>query len=138
MSFWDSMRSGVNSIPIVGGVTSGVWGDPAQEAHQKQLEQNKKQLQQYRPVNMQGRMNAMNQSALAFEPLQKLMAQMYGQGAVPNMQGMLKNPMPQEGMDQMYQAAYGRGAPPVNNPNPFGQGGTPPDLQMNPNFRRPQ
>ncbi len=108
-NWWDKTRSGMNSIPIVGGLTSSIFGDPDQEDHQANLERAQAQINGYRPQAMQGRMNAMNQGALAFGPLNQLMGQMYGKGAMQNMKPMMQNPM--DPNNNSYRSAFG-----ANNP----------------------
>lgn len=109
---WDKTRSITNSLPIVGGLSSAIFGDPNQEDHQKQMEAAAQRIKQYRPMAMQGRMNAMNQGSLAFNPLNELMSQMYGPGARQDIQGMNKNPLPRQEQDRAYMEAFGHPAPP--------------------------
>jgi hypothetical protein len=122
-----SIRRFGNSIPVAGGFLSSIWGDPDKEKHQRSIEQAGQQIAQYRPELMNSRMNSISQMAGAFEPMNQLMQQMYGggkpgagpTGGMMDIQSMINNPMTQGMQDQMYQAAFGRGAPP-------GQGAPPP------------
>lgn len=95
----------MNSIPIVGGLSTAIFGDPNQEAHQQQLAQNKADIAAYRPEVLRARLNAMNQGALAFNPLNNLMGQMYGQGAQMDMKQMMQNPFATS--NRSYKDAFG-------------------------------
>jgi hypothetical protein len=91
---------------------------------------------QRRPEMMQSRMNAMNQMSQAFEPMNRMNAEMNGMGPDARMmdiQAMTRNPMSQGMQDQMYMSAFGQKAPP-------GQGAPPPGFapgQQHPQFRMP-
>ena len=80
----------LGAVPFVGNMFGG---NDAQEAHQKQFQNIIAQMQAQKPLNEQSRMNAMNQGALAFEPMQKLIAQMYGPQAVVDIKAMQQNPL---------------------------------------------
>lgn len=99
------MRSFVNSLPVVGGVFESIWGSPEQEAKQAAMEQAKQAMFAYRPMAMDTRMNAMQNSAAAFGPMQQLMGQMYGQGAQTDMSKLISNPFPDRMQDDMRQMA---------------------------------
>lgn len=120
MGLWDSYRSFVNSMPLVGGMTSSLWGDPSQEAVQEAYKKAREQQAKDRAFMMQGRMNAMDQGALAFGPRNDMLGEMMGQRGKPaiDLQPMIRNPMPRMQQDQIVNAAFG------NNPAP-------------PGFRRP-
>lgn len=113
MSIFDFGRRFVNSLPIVGGVTSGLWGDPGQEDMQKAMAQAQEQMKLKRQFDMEGRMNAMNQGALAFGPRNQMLGQMMGQqGPAMDLNPMLQNPMGQAQQNDIRSAAFG--APPPN------------------------
>ncbi len=124
MGFFDWGRQFLNNLPG-GGVLSNLWGDPSQEAHQKSFDQAQQQMAQNRAFMMDGRMNAMNQGALAFGPRNQMLGEMMGKG--PNSQAMdlapmLQNPMSDQHQSSIRQAAFGS-APPTNAPP--GMGGQP-------------
>lgn len=135
----DKGRSFAGNLPIVGGLAKSVFGDPAEEAHQKAMQQVAAAAAQRRPQMMESRMNAMRQMAPAFEPMNKMMAEMNGMGPdarMMDMNAMTQNPMTQGMQDQMYQNAFGgRMAPPSGGAPPpgFANGQMP---QQN-NFRMP-
>lgn len=119
MGFFDFGRRFINGIPLVGGITSNLWGDPSQEAMQQAFGQAQDQLKENRAYNMEGRMNAMNQAALAFGPRNDMLGQMMGkQGPAMDLAPMLQNPMPHQQQQSIRQAAFGS-APPSG---PMGQG----------------
>lgn len=125
MGFLDFGRSFLNSLPLSGGITSALWGDPSQEAHQKSFEEAQRMMQMQRSGMMDSRMNAMNQGALAFGPRNQMLGEMMGKG--PNSQAMdlapmLQNPMSNQMQSGIRQAAFGS-APPTNAPP--GMGGQP-------------
>jgi hypothetical protein len=119
-----SLRRLVNSIPVVGGIGSSIWGDPDQEAHQKAMKRASGQAAQYRPELMNSRMNAISQMSQAFEPMNQMMQQVYGggqpgkgpTGGMMDIEAMTQNPMSQGMQDQMYQSAFGTNAPPRTGP----------------------
>ena len=118
MGFFDFGRKFINSLPGVGGLTSSLWGDPSQEAVQKSYEEAQKQLAIQRANQMGGRMNAMNQAALAFGPRNQMLGEMMGMGKGQNLMDlgpMLQNPMPQNQQDDIRNQAFGM-AP--NQPKP--------------------
>ena len=89
----DSIRSHHNNLPIIGGMFEGAWGDPKKEKKLKEMRRVQAEIEKSRPIEMQTRLNAMRNASLAFNPMQKLMAQMYGGGAVPDIQGMVNAPV---------------------------------------------
>ena len=124
MGFLDFGRSFLNSLPG-GGVLSSLWGDPSQEAHQRSFEEAQKMMAMQRSNQMDARMNAMNQGALAFGPRNQMLGQMMGQRG-PNAQAMNLNPMMQNPMTpgaqaSIRQAAFGS-APPTSAPPGMGGG----------------
>lgn len=125
MGFFDWGRSLMNSLPLQGGLTTMLWGDPSQEAHQKSFEQAQQMMAGQRSNMMDGRMNAMNQGALAFGPRNQMLGQMMGQqgpGAqAMNLQPMLQNPMTPQHQAGIRQAAFGN-APPTSAPPGMGGG----------------
>jgi hypothetical protein len=127
----DKGRSFAGNLPIVGGLAKSVFGDPAEEAHQKAMQQVAAAAAKRRPEMMQSRMNAMGQMSQAFEPMNRMTAEMNGMGPDARMmdiQAMTQNPMSQGMQDQMYQSAFGYGAAPKNGAPPpgFAPGMTPP------------
>ena len=124
MGFLDFGRSFLNSLPG-GGVLSSLWGDPSQEAHQKSYEQAQRMIQQQRSNQMDARMNAMNQGALAFGPRNQMLGQMMGQrgpdAQAMNLAPMLQNPLPISQQQDIRKGAYGS-APPANAPPGMGGG----------------
>lgn len=124
MGFLDFGRSFLNKIPVTGGLTSSLWGDPAQEDVQKSYEQAQQQMAQQRSGMMDSRMNAMNQGALAFGPRNQMLGEMMGKGPGQNLMDlgpMLQNPMSPEMQGGIRQAAFGS-APPLTAPPGFGGG----------------
>lgn len=125
MSIFDFGRKFINGLPIVGGITSNLWGDPSQEAMQQAFGDARQQMATNRAYNMEGRTNAMNQAALAFGPRNQMLGQMMGQRG-PNAQAMdltpmLQNPMSPSMQGDIRQAAFGS-APPQNAPPGYGGG----------------
>ncbi len=116
MGLFDFGRKFINGLPIVGGVTSNLWGDPSQEGVQQAFEDAQRQMQMQRSNQMDGRMNAMQQGALAFGPRNQMLGQMMGQqGPAMNLDPMLQNPMPQQQQNDIRTAAFGS-APPTTAP----------------------
>jgi hypothetical protein len=136
----DKGRSFAGNLPIVGGLAKSVFGDPAEEAHQKAMQQVAAAAAQRRPEMMQSRMNAMGQMSQAFEPMNRMTAEMNGMGPDARMmdiQAMTQNPMSQGMQDQMYKSAFGYGAAPNNGAPPPGFApGQPPQRNASP-FRMP-
>lgn len=123
MSFFDPFRSFINSLPVVGGVTSSLWGDPSQEAVQHAYGQAQQEQRKNRAYNMDARMNAMNQGALAFGPRNQMLGQMMGQqGPAMNLDPMLQNPMTMAQQNDIRAQAFGSGPPTAA---PQGYGGQP-------------
>lgn len=125
MGFWDWGRKFMNTMPISGGLTTALWGDPSQEGVQDAYSQAQQMMAQQRSGMMDSRMNAMNQAALAFGPRNQMLGQMMGQrgpGAqAMDLAPMLKNPMSPELQGSIRQAAFGT-APPTNAPPGYGGG----------------
>lgn len=121
MSFFDFGRRFINGLPGVGGIMSNLWGDPGQEGVQQAFEQAQEQMRMQRANQMQGRMNAMNQAALAFGPRNDMLGQMMGQqGPAMNLAPMLQNPMPMNQQNSIREAAFGS-APPSQPPPMYQQ-----------------
>lgn|SRR5512139_34234 len=123
----DKGRNLAGGLPFVGGMFKGIFGDPEQEAMQRAYEEARKQMAQQREFNMDGRMNAMNQGALAFGPRNQMLGQMMGQRG-PGAQAFDLAPMLQNPMSDAHQASIRNNAfgnpgsqPPTNAPP--GQGG---------------
>lgn len=128
MGFGDRARSFVNAIPGVGGLTTALFGDPAQEAHARAMREASSAAAKRRPELMNSRLQALSQMSQAFEPMNRLMAEYNGMGPNSKMmdiQSMIQNPMTQGMQDQMYQAAFGRNAPPAAPPPGFSNGQNP-------------
>ncbi len=128
MGFFDFGRSFLNALPIQGALTSALWGDPSQEAHQKSFDQAQQMMAGQRSNMMDARMNAMNQGALAFGPRNQMLGQMMGQQG-PNAQAMnlapmMQNPMTPQHQAGIRQAAFGS-APPTSAPPGMGGGPAP-------------
>jgi hypothetical protein len=103
----DGPRKFVNSLPVVGGLMSSIWGDPGQEAHQKALQRAREEQLRQRAFDMDAQMNAMNQGAQAFGPRNQMLGQMMGQqGPAMDLQPMLQNPMSQAQQDSIRSAAF--------------------------------
>ena len=112
MGFLDFGRKFINGLPIVGGLTTNLWGDPSQEAHQQSFEEAQRQMALQRANMMGARMNAMNQGALAFGPRNQMLGQMMGSGRpAMDLGPMLQNPMPQNMQDSIRTAAFGSNPP---------------------------
>ncbi len=105
MSAWDSFRSGMNATPIGGALNESILGSPDNERKNKTMRDIQASMIKARPQMNEARMNAFNNQSLAFEPMQRLLAQMYGQQAVPDMDKMTQNPLGQDQMAEMYKAA---------------------------------
>ena len=106
---FDFGRRFINGLPVVGGITSNLWGDPDQEAMQEAFAKAKQMQAKSRAYAMDGRMNAMNQSALAFGPRNQMLGEMMGKGPGQNamdLAPMLKNPMPQQQQQDIRDAAF--------------------------------
>lgn len=129
MGFFDWARGAINKIPIYGGVASAIWGDPSQEAHQESFQKARGMLDMNRADQMDSRMNAMNQGALAFGPRNQMLGEMMGKGPgqeLMNLDPMLQNPMTQGMQDRIRQQAFGRPQAPGAPPPMAGQPGQPP------------
>jgi hypothetical protein len=124
----DKGRNFLGGIPFVGGMFKGLFGDPEQEAMQRAMKEAQQQMAKMREYQMGGRMNAMNQGALAFGPRNQMLGEMMGKG--PNSQAMdlapmLQNPMTAAHQASIRDAAFG-GTPNTAPTNaPPGQGGAP-------------
>lgn len=71
-------------------------------------------------------MNAFKNSSLAFNPMQNLIGQMYGQQAVPDIASMVQNPFSESARDGIYKDAFGTSkAPPPNAPHGVATGQLP-------------
>lgn len=99
----DGLRQFGANLPIVGGVFGSIFGNPAQEQMQRAMGQAAQEYMAYRPVALQANMNAFQNLSQAFNPMQSLMGQMYGQQAVMPMDQIVRNPFPQEALDSMVQ-----------------------------------
>lgn len=124
MGFFDFGRSFLNKMPFTGGLTSSLWGDPAQEDVQQSFDQAQQMMAQQRSGMMDSRMNAMNQGALAFGPRNQMLGEMMGKGPGQNamdLDPMLQNPMSAAMQGDIRQQAFGS-APPQNAP-PMAGGG---------------
>lgn len=106
-SFWNGVRGVGERIPIVGGLVKGILGSPEEEAHQKMMQQAAQAYSQYRPQNIQTRMNAFQNMANAFTPMNNLMGQMYGAGAQQDMSKLVQNPFSADTMSDINARAFG-------------------------------
>lgn len=112
-------RRFMNSLPGAGGFLTSLWGDPGQEAHQKAMQQAQEMLKMQRSNQMDGRMNAMNQGAMAFGPRNDMLGQMMGkQGPAMDLAPMMQNPMPVNQQNDIRAQAFGVPAP--NDGRPVG------------------
>lgn len=108
MSVWDFTRNLFNSLPVTGGITSALWGDPNQEAMQRGFQQSREELARQRAYQMDSRMNAMGQAASAFGPRNQMLGQMMGMGGPAyDLSQILKNPMTNRQQDEIRDAAFG-------------------------------
>lgn len=114
MSAWDRARSHHNQLPIIGGTFESIWGSPEQEEVESTTARIAKELEDSRGGRAQQRMNAMQQSSLAFNPLTQLMGGMYGPQAQIDIEGMTKNPL--TGTSDAHPAF--QGVPPAGNVGP--------------------
>lgn len=113
MGLLDFGRKFINGLPIVGGITSNIWGDPSQEGVQDAFKKSQHEQAMNRSDMMDARMNAMNQGAMAFGPRNQMLGQMMGQqGPAMNLDPMLQNPMPQQMQSRIREAAFGSNGPP--------------------------
>lgn len=111
MAFW-------NELPVVGGLAGAIFGNPEQEAHQKQMAAARQAMLAYRPEAMNSRMNAMGSMAHAFTPMNNLMGQMYGQQAQMPIQQTIQNPFSQQMQEGMMKQAF---EPEAKIPDKLGQ-----------------
>lgn len=123
----DKGRNFLGGLPFVGGLFKGVFGDPEQEAMQRAMKEAQLKIAQQREYQMGGRMNAMNQGALAFGPRNEMLGEMLGKGRgnpAFDLAPMLKNPMTDAHQASIRNAAFG-GAPtqaPTSAPPGYGGG----------------
>lgn len=133
MGFFDFGRSFLNSIPLQGGFTTALWGDPSQDAHQDAMSKAQGMMGQQRSDMMDARMNAMSQGSLAFGPRNQMLGQMMGQrgpnAQAMNLQPMMQNPMSPGMQAGIRQAAFGS-APPTAAPPGIGGGPAPSNGQF--------
>ena len=101
------IRSGINKLPFIGGITEGLFGSPEQEEMQRQMQKAQQAYQQYRPQVMEARMNAFNNTSNAFNGTNNLIGQMYGQQFAPDMSKIVQNPFPEQMQKGMYADAFG-------------------------------
>lgn len=116
MGFLDWGRNFLNSMPLTGGITTSLWGDPDQERVQKAFEQSQQDLAKQRAYQMDSRSNMLSQGALAFGPRNQLLGQMNGQeGPLMDLSQILKNPMSQQQQQDIRSAAFPEPHRTVNN-----------------------
>lgn len=108
-----------NELPLVGGLAGSVFGNPESEAHQKALQQARQDMMRYRPDAMNARMNVMGNMSHAFSPINNMLGQMYGQGAMMPIQQTIQNPFPQQMQEGMMQQAFEPQTPEI--PDKLGQ-----------------
>lgn len=99
MAFW-------NELPVVGGLAGAVFGNPEQEAQQRAMQQASQAMMRYRPDAMNARMNVMGNMSHAFNPMNNLMGQMYGQGAMMPIEQTIQNPFSKQMQEGMMQQAF--------------------------------
>jgi hypothetical protein len=120
MGFFDFGRKFINSLPIAGGITTSLWGDPSQEGVQDAYKHAQEEQAKQRSYMMDARMNAMNQGALAFGPRNQMLGQMMGQqGPLMDLGPMMQNPMSAAQQNDIRTQAFGS-APPTNAPPGYG------------------
>lgn len=107
MTYGRDWRSGFNSLPIAGGFLSSIWGDPAEEANAAAMAEAVRSYKEYRPENINARMNAFHSMSNVFSPMNNLMGQMYGPGAQIDMSKVVQNPFSQGYMDDINAQASG-------------------------------
>lgn len=108
MGFFDFGRKFINGLPIVGGITSNLWGDPSQEAVQKAYGQAQEDQAKQRAYMMDARMNAMGLGMQAFGPRNEMLGQMMGkQGPLMDLNKMAINPMGSAQQQDIRTAAFG-------------------------------
>lgn len=115
MGFLDWGRNFFNGLPLVGGITSSIWGDPDQENVQDAFKKAQQDLARQRAYQMDSRTNMLSQGAAAFGPRNQMLGQMMGERG-PDAQAMdldriLKNPMSYQQQDDIRTAAFGDGRP---------------------------
>lgn len=99
----------LHELPIVGGL---LFDDPTQKAQEAQLQKQAEVYAGMREPSRQAQENIMRQSSIAFQPMQDLMAEMYGPGAqIETRTGMFNNPLPSELTEQELFARNQAGGP---------------------------
>lgn len=83
------LDSTLHKLPLIGGFIP----DPAAEEKQRMLHQLAVAYQAQRPELAQTQTNALNQSLGAYKPSNDMIGQMYGQGAMADLNALGKNPM---------------------------------------------
>lgn len=96
-----------SQLPVVGniGKSLGLWDDPNEQAYRQALQQAAQQVQQYRPMEAQARMNALGNQLSLMGPMNAALGQAYGPGFQFDTNRLLQNPMPQ-GMSQIGTPGY--------------------------------
>lgn len=79
-----------NELPIVG----GLFGNPEEEALQRQMMDNAARLRQMGPQMADARMQGLRQQLGALGPANSMLAAMYGPGAAVDMAALGQSPVP--------------------------------------------
>ncbi len=110
MGFFDFGRKFINGLPIVGGITSNLWGDPSQEGVQDAYQKAQEEQAKQRAYMMDARMNAMGLGMQAFGPRNEMLGEMMGKGPGQNAMDLNKmaiNPMSSAQQQDIRNAAFG-------------------------------
>jgi len=112
-SVGDRGRSHLGSLPLIGGSLEALVGSPAKEKKQRENKKIIKEMEEARKRNYEISRKAMQGASQAFTPIQALMAQMYGQQAVPDIAGIVNADLfPAD------HPVFGTAATPQNTPPP--------------------
>lgn len=79
----------MNQLPLVG----NFFENPNEGRMTQQMHQAGLNYQAYRPMAAQARLNALQQQASAFQPVNNQLSQMYGPSAMMDTGAMMQNPM---------------------------------------------
>jgi hypothetical protein len=89
----DRALSGLETLPVVGGLLKGFAGDPAEAAHTAQLKKMAASYEAMRPQMAQARMTGLGNQLSLFGPVQALMEKMYGPGMHFDLSKLTQNPL---------------------------------------------
>jgi len=99
-----------NELPIVG----GFFGNPEEEALQRQMADNAARLRELQPQMYEARMQGLRQQLGALGPANSMLAAMYGPGAAVDMTALGQSPLPPGVFPQQPGAPAGGGGHPLD------------------------